>query len=77
MEKVEVVDSDDKESAKYLADLALTSPQQLPLAVLEAMRQRLILTITNRLKEAAEASFSQFEEQLRRALDNNDDKEGH
>ena len=77
MEKVEVVDSDDKELAKYLADLALTSPQQLPLAMLEAMRKRLLLTITNRLKEAVEASFSQFEEQLKRVLDNNDDKEGH
>jgi len=77
MEKVEVVDSDDKELAKYLADLALTSPQQLPLAMLEAMRQRLLLAITNRLKEAVEASFSQFEEQLKRVLDNNDDKEGH
>ena len=67
----------DKRLVQYLAELAVTNPQQLPLAMMEVMKQRLVLTVTNHLREVVEASFSEFEKQLRKELDNDSDKEGY
>lgn len=66
----------DKRLAQYLAELAVTNPQQLPLAMLEVMKQRLMLTITNQIRETLEAYFSQLKEQLKE-LDSNSGKEGY
>lgn len=67
----------DKQLAQYLADLAVTNPEQLPLAILEIVKQRLMLVMANQIREAMEAYFSQLEKQLRKELDSNSDKEGH
>ena len=61
----------------YFAELAVTNPQQLPLAFLELMKQKLVLTVTNHLRKVVEASLNDFEKQLRKELDGNSDKEGH
>jgi len=58
----------------YFAELAANNPQQLPLAFLELVKQRLVLVITNRLREVVEASLSEFEKQLRKEPDNDSDK---
>ncbi len=65
----------DKRLAQYLAELAVTNPQQLPLAMLEVMKQSLMLAMANQIRETMEAYFSQFEEQLRKEFDSNSDKE--
>lgn len=67
----------DKQLAQYLAELAVNNPQQLPLAFLELMKQRLVLAITNYLREVVETSLSELEKQLRKELDNNGDKESY
>ena len=66
-----------REVAQYLAELAVNNPEQLPLAFLELMKQRLVLTITNHLREVVEASLNEFEQQLRKELDNIGSKEGY
>jgi len=59
----------------YLAELSVTNTQQLPLAMLEVMKQRLMLAVANQIRETMEAYFSQFEEQLKKALDISSDEE--
>lgn len=61
----------------YFAELAVTNPQQLPLAFLELMKQRLMLAITNQIKGIIEVEFNEFEKQLKRELDNDTDKGSH
>jgi len=58
----------------YFTELAASNPEQLPLAMLEVMKQRLVLTVTNHLREVVEASFSEFEKQLRKELGGGDGK---
>ncbi len=48
----------DKQLARYLAELAVTNPQQLPLAMLELLKQRLMLAVANQIRETMEAYFS-------------------
>ena len=64
----------DKIIAEYLAELAVTNPQQLPLAMLELMKQRLMLVMANQIRETMESYFSQLEEQLRKELGGDDGK---
>lgn len=62
----------------YLVELAATNPQQLPLAMFELMKQRLMLAVANQIRETREtmqANFSRLEEQLRKELDISSDKE--
>lgn len=66
-----------KQLSHQLAELAVDNPKQLPLVLLELMKQRLVLTITNRLREVVEASLSELEKQLKRELDSNSDKEDY
>lgn len=61
----------------YFAELAVTNPQQLPLAFLELMKQRLMLAITNQINGIIEVEFNEFEKQLRKELDSNSNKESH
>lgn len=58
--------------ARHLAELSVTNPESLPLAMMEVIKQRLVLTVTNHLREVVEASLSEFEKQLRKELDNSD-----
>ena len=67
----------DKRLVQYLAELAVTNPQQLPLAFLELTKQRLVLVMANQIRETIEAYFSQLEEQLRKELDIGSDEEDH
>ena len=67
----------DKQLAQYLAKLAVANPQQLPLTILEIVKQRLMLTMANQIRETMEAYFSQLEEQLRKELDISSDEEDH
>ncbi|MBA7596061.1 hypothetical protein ES703_03030 [subsurface metagenome] len=68
---------DVEKCSDYFAELAASNPEQLPLAFLELMKQRLVLTITNRLREVVETSLSELEKQLRKELDSNNDKESY
>ena len=67
----------DKVIVEYLAELTVTNPQQLPLTMLELMKQRLVLAVANQIRETMEAYFSQFEKQLRKELDISSDEEDH
>lgn len=67
----------DKQLAQYLAKLAVTNPEQLPLTILEIVKQRLMLVMANQIRETMEAYFSQFEKQLKKALDISSDEEDH
>jgi len=63
----------DKELAQYLAELAVTNPQQLPLAMMKMVEQRLMLAAATHIQEAAKISWSQLEEALSRAFNNGSD----
>jgi len=64
----------DKVIVEYLAKLAATNPQQLPLAMLEVMKQRLMLVMANQIKGIIEVEFNEFEEQLKKELGGGDEK---
>ena len=64
----------DKRLVQYLTELAVTNPQQLPLAVLEIVKQSLMVAMANQIRETMEAYFSQFEKQLRKELDISSDE---
>ena len=64
----------DKIMVKYLVEVAVTNPQQLSLAMLELMKQRLMLVMANQIRETMEAYFSQLEKQLRKELGGDDGK---
>jgi len=63
----------DKELAQYLAELAVTNPQQLPLAMMKMVEQRLMLAAATHIQEAAKISWGQLEEVLRRVFNSGSD----
>ena len=63
-----------KQLSHQLAELAVNNPQQLPLTILEIVKQRLMLAMANQIRETMEAYFSQFEKQLRKELGDGDEK---
>ena len=65
----------DKRLAQYLAELAVTNPQQLPLAMLEIVKQRLMLVMVNQIKGIIEVEFNEFEKQLRKELGGGNEKD--
>jgi len=67
----------DKRLVQSLAELAVTNPQQLPLAMLELMKQRLVLAVANQIKGIIEVEFNEFEKQLKKALDISSNEEDH
>jgi hypothetical protein len=71
------VSEEDKEMSRHLTQLAVDNPQQLPISVLEVMKQRLVKLLTSRMTEILESSLRELEEQLRRAFDvENDNSKG-
>jgi len=60
------MDETHEEVARYLAELAITNPEQLPRAFMIAMQQRMIQAMLNRLKETIDAYINQLEDQARK-----------
>ena len=71
------VSEEDKELSRYLAQLAVDNPKQLPTVVLEVIKQRLVQLLASRMTEILESRLKELEEQLRRAFDvENDNSKG-
>ena len=73
--RTEMNPESDKEVAKYLAELAVTNPDQLPQALLKIISQRLMLAVMQRLTGILEACVDEFERKVKYAFDNHDKEE--
>ena len=60
----------DKELAQYPTELAVTNPERLPLAMMDLVQRRLMLTIMGCFEEIITTHISQLEKQIRSVLDN-------
>ena len=69
------VSEEDKELSRYLAQLAVDNPKQLPTVVLEVIKQRLVQLLANQMTEILESNLKELEEQLRRAFDNDNESD--
>ena len=59
----------EEEIVQYFTELACDNPERLPFALLEMMKQRLISDINRDFRHLIENCIRQFEEQLKRAID--------